>query len=127
MVDEYGGTAGIVSLSRLVEEIVGEVGDELAEVEKDYEIINEYTFQIDGSMRIEEANEEMELELPEGEDYETVAGFILSLLGHIPKRNEQLRYKGLKIVITEMRGQKIEKVLLTKERQAKSERKLKEE
>ena len=93
VVDEYGGTAGIVSLSRLVEEIVGEVGDELAGIEKDYEIINEYTFQIDGSMRIDEANEEMELDLPEEEDYETVAGFILYLLGHIPKRNEQLRYR----------------------------------
>jgi putative hemolysin len=120
VVDEYGGTAGFVTLTRLVEEIVGEVGDELAGIEKDYEIINEYTFQIDGSMRIEEANEEMELELPEGEDYETVAGFILSLLGHIPKRHEQLRYKGLKMVITEMRGMKIEKILLTKERQAAS-------
>ncbi len=117
VVDEYGGTAGIVSLTRLVEEIVGEVGDELAGIEKDYEVINEYTFQIDGSMRIDEANEEMELELPEG-DYETVAGFILALLRHIPKLNEQLRYKGLKIVITEMRGLKIEKILLTKERQA---------
>jgi putative hemolysin len=127
VIDEYGGTAGIVSLSRLVEEIVGEVGDELAGVEKDYEVINEYTFQIDGGMRIKEANEEMELNLPEGEDYETVAGFILSLLGHIPKRNEQLRYKGLKIVITEMRGLKIEKILLTKERQTKSERKVKAE
>ncbi len=122
VVDEYGGSAGIVSLTRLVEEIVGEVGDELAGIEKDYEIINEYTFQIDGSMRIEEANEEMELDLPEGEDYETVAGFILSLLGHIPKRNEQLRYKGLKVVITEMRGLKIEKILLTKERQAAAAR-----
>ena len=115
VVDEYGGTAGIVSLSRLVEEIVGEVGDELADVEKDFEIINEYTFQIDGSMRIDEVNEEMELELPEG-DYETVAGFVLHLLGHIPKPNEQLRYKGLKLVITEMRGLKIEKILLTKEK-----------
>jgi putative hemolysin len=118
VVDEYGGTAGVVSLSRLVEEIVGEVGDELAGVEKDYEIINEYTFQIDGSMHIAEANEEMDLDLPEGEDYETVAGFILSLLGHIPKRNEQLRYRGFKMVITEMRELKIEKILLTKERQA---------
>ena len=116
IVDEYGGTAGVVSLSRLVEEIVGQVGDELASVEKEYEAINEYTFQVDGSMRIEEANEEMELELPEGEDYETVAGFILNLLGHIPKRGEQLKYKGLKIVITKMRGLKIEEVLLTKEK-----------
>jgi putative hemolysin len=118
IVDEYGGTAGIVSLSRLVEEIVGEVGDEFSEVEKDYEIINDYTFQIDGGMRIDEANQEMELNLPEGEDYETVAGFILSLLGHIPKRNEQLRYHGMKIVITEMKGMKIEKILLTRERKA---------
>lgn len=115
VVDEYGGTAGIVSLSRLVEEIVGPVGDELAAVEKEYEVINEYTFQIDGSMRIEEANEEMGLELPEGE-YETVAGFVLDLLGHIPKQGEQLRYKGLKLVITKMRGVKIEEILLTKEK-----------
>jgi len=122
IVDEYGGTAGIVTLTRLVEEIVGEVGDELAGVEKDYEIINEYTFQIDGSMRIDEVNEEMELDLPEGEDYETVAGFILSLLGHIPRRHEQLRYKGLKMVITEMKGLKIEKILLTNERQAAAKR-----
>jgi len=114
VVDEFGGTAGIVSLTRLVEEIVGPVGDELAVVEKDYQAINAYTFQIDGGMRIEEANEEMELELPEG-DYETVAGFILDLLGRIPRPNEQLRYKDLKLVITEMRGVKIEKVLLTRE------------
>ena len=117
IVDEYGGTAGVVSLSRLVEEIVGQVGDELASVEKEYEAINEYTFQIDGSMRISEANEEMELNLPEGEDYETVAGFILSLLGHIPKRGDQLKYRGLKIVVTKMRDLKIEEVLLTKEKQ----------
>jgi len=120
VVDEYGGTAGIVSLSRLVEEIVGEVGDEMAGIEKDYEIINENTFQIDGGMRVTEANEEMELQLSEDEEYETVAGFILHLLGHIPRRNEQLRYHDLKIVITKMKGQKIEKVLLTKERPAKS-------
>ncbi|UCH43429.1 MAG: HlyC/CorC family transporter [Dehalococcoidales bacterium] len=114
VVDEYGGTAGIVSLTQLVEEIVGPVGDELAAVEKDYEVINEYTFQIDGGMRIEEVNEEMNLELPEG-DYETVAGFVLSLLGHIPKVNEQVRYQDLKLVVTEMRGVKIETILLTKE------------
>ena len=115
VVDEYGGTAGIVSLSRLLEEIVGPVGDELAAAEKEYEAINEYTFQVDGGMRIEEANEEMELELPEG-DYETVAGFVLHLLGRIPKQGEQLRYKGLKLVITKMRGMKIEEILLNKEK-----------
>jgi putative hemolysin len=119
VVDEFGGTAGIASITRLVEEIVGPVGDELAAVEKEYEIINEYTFHIDGGMRIEEANEEMDLDLPEG-DYETVAGFVLHLLGYIPKVNEQLRYKDLKLVITEMRGVKIEKILLTREGHAAS-------
>jgi putative hemolysin len=120
VIDEFGGTAGIVSLSRLVEEIVGPVGDELAEIEKDYEPIDEYTFSIDGSMRVEEANEEMKLELPEGEDYETVAGFVLDLLGHIPKEGERLKYKKLKIVITEMRGMKIEKIRVIKEKHAET-------
>ena len=118
VVDEYGGTAGIVSLSRLMEEIVGPVGDELAEAEKEYESINEYTFQVDGGMRIEEANEEMGLDLPEG-DYETVAGFVLHLLGHIPKQGRQLKYKGLKMVITKMKGHKIEEILLTKDKKKK--------
>ena len=124
VVDEYGGTAGVVSLTRLVEEIVGEVGDELAGVEKDYEVINEYTYQIDGSMRVDEVNEEMGLDLPEG-DYETVGGFIMSLLGHIPKVNERVRYKGLRIVVREMKGMKIEKVLLIKEKQAAQARQVK--
>ncbi|MCJ7744260.1 MAG: hemolysin family protein [Dehalococcoidales bacterium] len=115
VVDEFGGTAGIVSLTRLVEEIVGPVGDELAETEKDYEVIDEYTFQIDGGMRVEEANEEMGLNLPEG-DYETVAGFVLHLLGRIPKQGEQLKYRDFKLVITKMSGVKIEEVLVTREK-----------
>jgi putative hemolysin len=117
VIDEFGGTAGIVSLSGLMEEIVGPVGDELAAIEKEYETINEYTFQIDGGMRVEEANEEMELNIPEG-DYETVAGFVLDRLGHIPKQGEQLKYKDFKMVITEMRGMKIEKIRLIKEKHA---------
>ncbi len=120
VVDEFGGTAGIVSLSGLMEEIVGPVGDELAAIEKDYETINEYTFQVDGGMRVEEANEEMKLNIPEGDNYETVAGFILDLLGHIPKQGEQLKYKDYKIVITEMRGMKIEKIRLIKEKHAEN-------
>jgi putative hemolysin len=115
VVDEFGGTAGIVSLTRLVEEIVGPVGDELAETEKDYEVIDEYTFQIDGGMRVEEVNQEMGLGLPEG-DYETVAGFVLHLLGRIPKQGEQLKYRDFKLVITKMSGVKIEEVLVTKEK-----------
>jgi len=114
VVDEFGGTGGIVMLSGLVEEIVGEVGDELAAVEKDYEAINAYTFEIDGGMRIEEANQEMGLELPAG-DYETVAGFVLNVLRRIPKPNEQVRYRDMKLVVSEMRGVRIERIVLTKE------------
>lgn len=115
VVDEYGGTAGICSLDGLIEEIVGPMGDELAGTTKEYEEIDEFNWQIDGSMRIEEANEEMGLKLPEG-DYETVAGFVLHLLGRIPRANEQIRYKNLKIVITEMKSFKIEKILITREK-----------
>ena len=120
VIDEFGGTAGIVSLSGLMEEIVGPVGDELAAIEKVYETINEYTFQVDGGMRVEEANDEMKLNIPEGDDYETVAGFVLDLLGHIPKQGEQLKYKNFKIVMTEMRGMKIEKIRLIKEKHAEN-------
>jgi putative hemolysin len=120
IVDEYGGTAGIVSLSRLMEEIVGPVGDELAAAEKEFESIDENTFQIDGTMRIEEVNEEMGLGLPEGE-YETVAGFILQLLGRIPKQGRQIKYKDLKIVITRMKGHKIEEIMVTREKKKEDE------
>ena len=70
-------------------------------------------------MRIEEVNEVTSLELPESDEYETVAGFVLHLLGHIPKRGEQLKYKGIKMVIIKMRGMKIEEILLTREKQGK--------
>jgi putative hemolysin len=120
IVDEYGGTAGIVSLSRLMEEIFGAVGDDLGAAEKEFELINEHTFQVDGGMRIGEANTEISLDLPEG-DYETVAGFILHLIGRIPKQGQQIKYRDLKIVITKMKGLKIEEVLITREKAQKDE------
>ncbi len=114
VVDEFGGTAGLVTMEQLLEEIVGELGDELAKRRKSYEPMGENSFQIDGAMRIEEANEKLGLALPDG-DYETVAGFVLNLLGHIPKEGEQLKYEKLKFVVTEMKGVKVEKILVTKE------------
>lgn len=117
VVDEYGGTGGIVSLSRMAEEVVGEVRDEFSSMQKDFEEINEYTFQVDGSMRVEAVNEEMGFELPSG-DYETIAGFFLNRLGHIPEVGEQIRYKDLKLAVTKMRGVKIEEILITKEEHA---------
>jgi putative hemolysin len=117
IVDEYGGTAGVVTIDQLVAEIMGPMGDEYTPLEKDFEVIDASTYEVDGSMRINEANEEMQLNLPEG-DYETVAGFILSHMRRIPKTNELIRYKDLKIVIKEMQGVKIERILITREAHA---------
>jgi len=114
VVDEFGVTSGIVTMEQLVGEIMGRLGDELMGETKDFEFIDEQTVQVDGSMRVEDANEELGLALPQG-DYDTVAGFVLNLLGYIPREGEQLRYNELKLVILEMRGLKIEKILVTKE------------
>jgi CBS domain containing-hemolysin-like protein len=114
VVDEYGGTSGIVTMETLLEEIVGRLGDELTGAVKEFEYIDEQTIQVDGGMRVEEANEELGLGLPQG-DYETVAGFILSLLGRIPREGEQVRYDGMKLVVGEMHGLRIEKILVTRE------------
>jgi putative hemolysin len=114
IIDEYGGTAGIATIEELLEEIVGELGDELTRTSREFEAIDEHTYQIDGGMRIDEANEQLRLNLPDG-DYETVAGLVLSLLGHIPKEGERVKCDELKLVVTQMKGMKIEKILVTKE------------
>ena len=111
VVDEYGGTAGVVTLEQLLEVIVGEIGDELAKVTREFEAIDERTYQIDGGMRVDEVNEELKLGIPPGE-YETIAGFVLSTLGHIPKEGEKLQYDNLRLVVTEMKGRKISKILV---------------
>ena len=112
-VDEYGGLAGLVTLKRLSEEVVGPVGEEGAAPEEEFEEISENTFQVDGGMSIDEANEEMEIDLPEG-DFDTVAGFVLDLLGHIPAEGEQFEYNNLKLEIIQMDNLKIETIKLTK-------------
>ena len=116
IVDEFGGVAGMATMEQLIEEIVGSIGDELVEGEKDIITIDANTFEIDGGLRIEEANDELSLGLPPGE-YETMAGFVLSHLGRIPKQGEQFRYKNLKLAVLEMRGMKIERILVTKEKE----------
>ena len=113
-IDEFGGVAGIVTLEQLVEEIVGSMGDELAGDRKEFTPIDVNTFEVDGGLGLDEANEEIGLQLPTGK-YQTVAGFILSHLGRIPKQGEQFKYRDLAFVITQMRAMKIEKVVVTKE------------
>ncbi|MBT9163049.1 MAG: Hemolysin C [Dehalococcoidia bacterium] len=112
IVDEYGGTAGMVTMEQLLEEIVGQLGDELG-LGKHVETIGHDTFQVSGGMRVDQANEELGLGLAEG-DYETVAGFVLHALGHIPREGEQLKHGDVTLTVTEMKGVKIEKVLIIK-------------
>jgi putative hemolysin len=114
VVDEYGGTAGLVTLEMLLEELVGYVSDELRRHEDEFVTVDDRTFQIDAGMSIHDANEELKLAFPEGDDYETVAGFVLSHLGRIPREGEQFTYNGLRIAVTRVQGRKVEEVTVTK-------------
>ena len=113
IVDEYGGLAGLVTLKRLSEEVVGAHGEEDEAPEDEYESLDENTFQLEAAMSIGEANEELELNLPTG-DFDTVAGFVLDCLGYIPGEGETLDYEDLKIEVIEMRALKIETVKVTR-------------
>jgi CBS domain containing-hemolysin-like protein len=110
VLDEYGGTAGIVTMEELVEEIVGQMSDELVLAEASFVRLDERTVEIDAQLRVDEANDRLDLDLPQGEDYETVAGLVLYRLQHIPAQGEELRVGELALKVTEMRGNRIEKV-----------------
>jgi CBS domain containing-hemolysin-like protein len=115
IVDEYGGTAGIVTLEMLLEELVGYVSDELRRHEEEFVEVAKNTFQVDAGMTIHDANEELDLDLPEDEDYETIAGFVLAELGHIPAEGEQFTRDGVKVTVTKVEGNRIEEVTITRE------------
>jgi putative hemolysin len=104
--DEYGGVAGLVTLKRLVEDIVGRVGGE-DEVPPVHVVkINAWTFDLDASMSIADLNARLELAIPEG-DYKTLAGFLLEELGNVPDVGDELGYANLRFTITEMQGVRI--------------------
>ena len=111
----------MVTLGLLTEEVVGEIKDELGNSDEDFVVTGTNTYQLDGGYRVEDANEELEFGLPYG-DYETVAGFLMSHLGRVPHEGEQLKYGDLKLVVAEMRGLKIEKIVVTKEVPGTSQR-----
>ena len=109
VIDQYGGVAGLVTLKRLLEVIVGPVGEEGEPAKEEFAAIGENVYEVDAGMAIQEANDEMGLALPEG-NYQTLAGFILERLGHIPNEGEYLYYKDLALEVTEMKRLKIERV-----------------
>ena len=110
--DEYGGLAGLVTTKRLTEAVVGPVREEGESPEDGYESIYPNVFHIDGSMDIEEANEEMHLDLPIG-DYETIAGFVLTQLGEIPSEGDEFTYENLYFRILEMDHLKIISIMIS--------------
>ncbi len=113
VIDEFGGVSGLVTLKRLLEVVVGPVGEEGLSPEEEFRAIDENTFHVEGGMSIQEANQEMNIELPHGE-YETIAGFALDVLGHIPVRGEQFEHENLVFEILRMQDLRIEEVRVTK-------------
>jgi len=113
VIDEYGGTSGLVTLEDLIEEIVGSIHDELEAEQKDVEVVDEKNFVVSGQSDLDEVNELLGTNL-QSPDFNTLGGFVFGLFGRMPKVGEQLKYKNLKLEVLELEGRKIAKVKVTK-------------
>ncbi|BFL48080.1 hemolysin family protein [Lactonifactor longoviformis] len=112
LIDEYGGFSGIVTIEDLVEEIVGDINDEYDMVTPDIEKIEEDTYRLDGSVLVEEINEQLHLDL-KTENYDTLSGFLIETLGYIPDgKNESVALESVKFIIEKMEGKRIRSVVL---------------
>ena len=114
VVDEYGGTAGIVTLEDVIESIVGNIRDEYDDDEEEEIVqINETTFTIDGTTNIDEVNSRAGVKLPEG-DYDTLAGFIIDRLGYLPDENTELpltiEYENIRFTVLSMDERRLEEI-----------------
>ena len=115
VLDEYGGTAGIVTLEDILEELVGEITDEYEEIPPEpIKKIDPDTIEVDARTSIDDVNDEFELSLPEDEDYETIGGFVFSRLGYIPKANESFEYENLKFTIASAEARRIQRIRIQK-------------
>ncbi len=115
VMDEYGGTAGLITLEDIIEEIVGGLQDEFEamEAEKEVEIIDERTFVVSGQTGLDEINELVDIKLS-SEDFHTIGGFVFGLFKRLPKIGEQVRYHNLRFLILEMEDRRISKIKITK-------------
>ncbi|HEX3620877.1 MAG TPA: hemolysin family protein [Acidimicrobiales bacterium] len=113
VVDEHGGTAGLVTLEDLIEELVGEIVDEYDVEEAPIEPLPGGDVRVNARMPIDELNELLDAEFPEG-DYDTVGGLVYFLLGHVPSEGETVDYDGRRLKAERVQGRRIGRVLITK-------------
>ena len=120
IVDEYGGTAGLITMEDILEEIVGDIYDEYDEIEEEYEKIDDKTFMISGSMPIYDVNKLLEVHIPEG-DYDTISGYLQEEMGRIPTEEEMptIETKELTFKIEEYEDKRILKIKVCKNEDAK--------
>lgn len=112
VVDEHGGTAGIVSLEDVLEELVGDIHDEFDTPKPFVEELGEGRYVVPGTLSLHDV-EELGLELPDG-DYETLAGFLMDRLGRIPKRRDIVDYDGWRLRVISMQRRRVLKVVVEK-------------
>ncbi len=115
--DEFGDLAGLVTLKRLVEGIVGPTADTDEPVDREFVAIGEDAFDVDAGMSIADANDRMDLALPAGE-YETVAGLVMERLGRVPEPGDIVELDSLKLLVAEMRGRRVVRVTVTRHPQS---------
>jgi CBS domain containing-hemolysin-like protein len=112
VIDEYGSMEGIVTLEDLLEEIVGEIEDEFDVPDETVEKIGEDLYRIDGTLTIDDFNEQFGCELP-GEDYHTVAGFVFGQLGRAPVPDDEVSHDGLHFHVDSVEGQRIDRLTVS--------------
>jgi CBS domain containing-hemolysin-like protein len=113
VVDEHGGTAGLVTLEDLIEELVGEISDEYDVVEPEVAWGADGCATVPGGTPVDELNDRLGLAIPEDEDYDSVGGFLLHELGHVPVAGEAVTVDGHELVVDRMDGNRIELVRVT--------------
>lgn len=112
VLDEYGATAGLITLEDMLEEIVGEIRDEYdADEEDEIRMIAENEYLVNGSTKLDDLNERLELNL-ESEDYDSIGGLVIGLLGHLPEEDEEVLYENLRLVVDCVEKNRIDRVHL---------------